>query len=189
MELLLASNNKNKLNELKQILSAHFEVFSLEQKGIISEPEETGSTFAENSFIKARAAMEKSGICSIADDSGLVVECLNGEPGVFSSRYAGEKADDNKNNMLLLKNMENMQNRRAKFVCAITLIYPDYTVLTASGECEGEILTSPEGNNGFGYDPVFYISEYGKTFAELDIEIKNKISHRAKALANLSEKL
>ncbi|MDF2685190.1 MAG: hypothetical protein K0S55_371 [Clostridia bacterium] len=189
MELLVASNNKKKLKELKEILSGYFDVYSLEDKGIISEPEETGKSFAENSLIKARAAMKKSGICSLADDSGLSVDALNGAPGVYSARYSGIDGDDEKNNRLLLENLEGIENRHAKFICSITLIYPDNKIITAAGECEGEILTAPRGENGFGYDPLFYIPEYGKTFAELDGEIKNKISHRAKALLNFMNSL
>jgi XTP/dITP diphosphohydrolase len=189
MELLVASNNKKKLKELKEMLSEYFEVFSFAEKGIISEPEETGKSFAENSVIKARAAMEKSGLCSFADDSGLSVDALNGAPGVYSARYSGTDGDDEKNNRLLLKNLEGITNRHAKFICSVTLIYPNNKIITASGECEGEILTAPRGVNGFGYDPLFYVPAYGKTFAELDGDIKNKISHRAKALENFMIKL
>ena len=189
MELLLVSNNKKKLKELKEILSDKFDVFSLDEKGIISEPEETGLTFAENSLIKARAAMEKSGLIAIADDSGLEVDALNGAPGIYSARYSGVDANDGKNNLLLLENLEGIEDRKAKFVCAITLIYPDNKIITAEGECEGEILKAIRGNNGFGYDPLFLVPAYGKTFAELDSEIKNKISHRAKALKNFINKL
>jgi XTP/dITP diphosphohydrolase len=133
--------------------------------------------------------MEKSGLCSLADDSGLSVDALNGAPGVYSARYSGANGDDEKNNRLLLKNLEGIKNRHAKFICSVTLIYPDNKIITASGECEGEILTAPRGVNGFGYDPLFYVPAYGKTFAELDGEIKNKISHRAKALENFMIKL
>ena len=189
MELLIASNNPNKIRELKEILGDRFETFSLKEKGIISDPEETGATFEENSEIKARFALEKSGIATLADDSGLAVEALNGEPGVFSARYSGEDATTEKNNALLLKNMENVTDRRAKFVCVITLLFPDGRKIQAKGECHGEILTSPRGTNGFGYDPLFYVPEYKKTFAELTAEEKNAISHRAVALRAFEERL
>lgn len=189
MELLIASNNPNKIRELKEILGDRFEMFSLKEKGIISDPEETGETFEENSEIKARFALEKSGIATLADDSGLAVEALNGEPGVFSARYSGEGATTEKNNALLLKNMENITDRRAKFVCVITLLFPDGRKIQAKGECHGEILLSPRGTNGFGYDPLFYVPEYKKTFAELTAEEKNAISHRAVALRAFEERL
>lgn len=189
MELLIASNNPNKIRELKEILGDRFETFSLKEKGIISDPEETGETFEENSEIKARFALEKSGIATLADDSGLAVEALNGEPGVFSARYSGEDATTEKNNALLLKNMENITDRRAKFVCVITLLFPDGRKIQAKGECHGEILLSPRGTNGFGYDPLFYVPEYKKTFAELTAEEKNAISHRAVALRAFEERL
>ena len=189
MELLIASNNPNKIRELKEILGDRFETFSLKEKGIVSDPEETGKTFEENSEIKARFALEKSGLATLADDSGLAVETLGGEPGVFSARYSGEGATTEKNNALLLKNMENMTDRRAKFVCVITLLFPDGRKIQAKGECHGEILTSPRGTNGFGYDPLFYVPEYKKTFAELTAEEKNAISHRAVALRAFEERL
>ena len=189
MELLIASNNPNKIRELKEILGDRFETFSLKEKGIISDPEETGETFEENSEIKARFALEKSGIATLADDSGLAVEALNGEPGVFSARYSGEDATTEKNNALLLKNMENITDRRANFVCVITLLFPDGRKIQAKGECHGEILLSPRGTNGFGYDPLFYVPEYKKTFAELTAEEKNAISHRAVALRAFEERL
>ena len=189
MELLIASNNPNKIRELKEILGDRFETFSLKEKGIISDPEETGETFEENSEIKARFALEKSGIATLADDSGLAVEALNGEPGVFSARYSGEDATTEKNNALLLKNMENITDRRANFVCVITLLFPDGRKIQAKGECHGEILLSPRVTNGFGYDPLFYVPEYKKTFAELTAEEKNAISHRAVALRAFEERL
>lgn len=189
MELLIASNNPNKIRELKEILGNRFETFSLKEKGIVSDPEETGKTFEENSEIKARFALEKSELATLADDSGLAVDALNGEPGVFSARYSGEDATTEKNNALLLKNMENVTDRRAKFVCVITLLFPDGRKIQAKGECHGEILTSPRGTNGFGYDPLFYVPEYKKTFAELTAEEKNAISHRAVALHAFEERL
>lgn len=189
MELLIASNNKKKLKELKEILSDYFDVYSLAEKGINSNPEETGTTFEENAEIKAVSAMKASGLPALADDSGLCVEALNGQPGVYSSRYAGEDGNDSKNNKLLLKNMEGKENRKAKFVSSIVLVYPDGRKIIANGECYGEILKTPRGENGFGYDPLFYLPEYDKTMAEIDAELKNKISHRANAIQKFLEEL
>lgn len=189
MELLIASNNKKKLKELKEILSDYFDVYSLSEKGIDSNPEETGTTFEENAEIKAVSAMKASGIPALADDSGLCVEALNGQPGVYSSRYAGEDGNDLRNNKLLLKNMEGKENRKAKFVSSIVLVYPDGRKISANGECYGEILKNPRGENGFGYDPLFYLPEYDKTMAEIDAELKNKISHRANAIQKFLEEL
>ena len=188
-KLLAASNNKNKIRELKQILGDIFEVVSLSEAGVVSEPEETGETFVENAVIKATAAMKESGMAAIADDSGLCVNALSGAPGVYSARYSGEGATDEKNNALLLKNMDGITDRRACFKSAIALVYPDGTTVTAEGECPGVILHEGRGSNGFGYDPLFLVEEYGKTFAELDGAVKNVISHRANALKALREKL
>ena len=189
MELLIASNNQNKLRELKALLCGRFEVFSLAEKGIISEPEETGTTFAENAAIKATAAMRASGLPAIADDSGIAVDALGDAPGVYSARYCGVHADDAGNNALLLKNMQGEQNRKAKFVCAIALVYPDGRTVSAQGECEGILLEEPRGSNGFGYDPLFYLPQYGKTMAEIPAALKNRISHRAAALQNFMKLL
>ena len=186
MELLIASNNQKKLKELKVILADRFEPVSLQEKGIVSDPEETGTTFEENSEIKALAAMKQSGMPALADDSGLYVYALNGQPGVYSARYSGEGATDEKNNALLLKNMNGISDRRAKFVSVITLVYPDGRTLSAKGECEGILLESPRGENGFGYDPLFYLPQYQKTMAEIPPELKNQISHRAVALKNFA---
>lgn len=189
MELLVASNNQKKIKELKAILSENFEPVSLKEKGISSDPEETGTTFEENSEIKARFALEKSGLPTIADDSGLYVFALDGAPGVYSARYSGENATDEKNNALLLENLKNKADRKAKFVSVITLIFPDGRKIQTKGECFGEILEKPRGENGFGYDPLFYVPELKKTFAELSSEEKNKISHRANALRLFEERL
>ncbi len=189
MKLLLASNNKKKLKELNDILSARFEIVTLAQAGITSDPEETGLTFADNAYIKAFSGMCASGMPCLADDSGLAVEALNGAPGVLSARYAGKHGDDEANNHLLLKNLEGITNRCAKFVSAICLVYPDKHTVTVEGEVYGQILYSPRGDNGFGYDPLFYVEKYGKTFAQLDADTKNKISHRAVALRRFMQKL
>ena len=189
MELLIASNNQKKLKEIKDILSDFFTPVSLAEKGFVSEPEETGTTFEENALIKAKAAAEISGMPALADDSGLAVDALDGAPGVYSARYAGENTNDEKNNRLLLKNMEGKTDRNAKFVSSVVLILPSGKILTANGECRGQILEEGRGQNGFGYDPLFFLPEFGKTMAELSPEEKNRISHRGNALKNLREKL
>lgn len=181
-KILAASNNPNKIREIKAILGDMYQVLSLKEAGVESDPEETGKTFAENALIKARAGMKASGMPCIADDSGLCVEALHGAPGVYSARYSGEGATDEKNNALLMKNLEGVTDRRAKFVSAIAMVFPDGRTVTAEGECPGTVIDEHRGNNGFGYDPYFLVEEYGKTFAELSGDIKNRISHRARAL-------
>ncbi|MBO5299975.1 MAG: RdgB/HAM1 family non-canonical purine NTP pyrophosphatase [Clostridia bacterium] len=192
--LVVASNNKNKIREMKQILGDIFEPVSLSEAGVVSDPEETGKTFLENAIIKARAAAEVSGKPAIADDSGLCVFALDGEPGVYSARYACEgdhtaNSSDEANNKKLVSKMQGKTDRRAVFKSAIALVYPDGTMVTAEGECPGVIIDEARGTNGFGYDPYFLVEEYNKTFAELDGSVKNVISHRAHALAALREKL
>jgi len=192
--LVVASNNKNKIREIKQILGDMFEPVSLAEAGFVSDPEETGSTFLENAVIKAKAAAEVSGRPAIADDSGLCVFALNGEPGVYSARYAcedghHENSSDEKNNEKLVRKMQGVEDRRAVFRSAVAVVWPDGRTVTAEGECPGVIIDEARGSNGFGYDPYFLVEEYGKTFAELDGSIKNKISHRAHALAALRKKL
>ncbi len=190
--LVVASNNKNKIREIKQILGDMFEPVSLAEAGIVSDPEETGTTFLENALIKARAAAKAGGKPSIADDSGLCVFALNGEPGVYSARYASKSdgnASDESNNKKLVEKMRGITDRRAVFKSAIALVWPDGKTVTAEGECPGVIIDEARGCNGFGYDPHFLVEQYGKTFAELDGSIKNNISHRANALAALRKKL
>ncbi len=192
--LIVASNNKNKIREIKQILGDIFTPVSLSEAGITSDPDETGKTFAENAVIKAEAASRAANAPAIADDSGLCVYALNGEPGVYSARYAckdgeHENASDEKNNEKLIRKMESITDRRAVFVSAVAVVWPDGKKVVAEGRCPGVITHTPRGSNGFGYDPYFLVEEYGKTFAELDGEIKNRISHRAHALAELRKKL
>ena len=189
MEIIAATNNENKLRELKAILKGKFEVVSLKEKGIFSDPDETGETFEENSEIKARSAMEKSNLPAIADDSGLYVYSLDGAPGVYSARFAGENATDEENNRLLLEKMKDKTDRKAKFVSVVTLVFPDGKKVSGKGECEGEILFEYRGDGGFGYDPLFYVPEIKKTFAEMTDDEKNKVSHRAKALKDFEERL
>lgn len=189
MKILVASNNKNKIREIKQILGDIFEPISLLEAGVVSNPEENGSTFLENALLKARAGVSASKMPCIADDSGLCVQALNGAPGIYSARYSGDGATDEKNNELLLSNMQGHNNRKACFRSAVALVFPDGSEFTAEGECPGIIIEEYRGNNGFGYDPLFLVEEYGKTFAELDGETKNRISHRAKALSELRKKV
>ena len=184
MKVVLASHNKKKMVEMKTILSAMgVEVLSQADVGVDLEPEETGTTFAENAAIKAQAVMEATGLPAIADDSGLMVDALNGEPGVYSARYGGPGLDDTGRWQLLLKNMAGIENRACKFVSVICCCFPDGQQLSARGECPGILAHGPTGDGGFGYDPIFYLPELGKTMAQLTPEEKNKISHRAKALA------
>lgn len=189
MRYILASNNKGKLREMKAILNATgAEVVSQSEAGLHFEAEETGTTFAENALIKAQAACKALHEPAIADDSGLCVEALSGAPGVYSARYGG-CASDSERVALLLKNLGDSENRKAKFVSCIACVFPDGGVLTAHGECEGTITTAPRGENGFGYDPVFEVSGTGKTMAELTEEEKNSVSHRGRALKIFQEKL
>ncbi len=189
MRLVLASNNAHKLEELRAILcTLGMEVVPQKEMNINIEPEENGTTFEENSYIKAKTIMDACGLPTIADDSGLMVEALNGEPGVYSARYGGEDCATDRDRLnYLLSRMEGQENRHAKFVSVITMLTPDGGKIVARGECPGEILTAPRGENGFGYDPVFYVPEAECTFAQLPSEGKNRISHRARALAAFAQ--
>jgi XTP/dITP diphosphohydrolase len=195
MEIIAATQNKHKIRELSDIMKAHgFQVLSLTEAGIpVIDIEEDGLTFEENSLKKARVIMNISGKASIADDSGLEVDCLNGAPGVYSARFAGVNGPeaDKENNKKLLKLMEEVPDtqRTGRFVSVVTLLFPDGKTITARGECEGLIGKEERGAGGFGYDPLFTPIGYDKTFAELPQDVKNRISHRAKALAILKEKL
>ncbi len=191
MRYILASNNKGKLKEIKEILSdLNAEVVSQSDAGLALEAEETGATFEENALIKARAACGALNERAIADDSGLMVFALNGEPGVYSARYGGEtcKNDGDRIN-LLLKNLEGTENRKAMFVSCIACVFPNGDTITARGECEGTITEVIRGEGGFGYDPVFEIPGTGRTMAELTADEKNAISHRGKALKIFEMKL
>lgn len=190
MKLVLASKNEKKLVEMNEILShLGIQVCSEAEAGVDVEVEETGTTFEENSLLKARAVMEASGMPAIADDSGLCVDALNGAPGVYSARYGGEGLDDTGRYRLLLENMRGQTPRTAKFVSVITCCFPNGDVLSARGECPGTIAYAPQGQGGFGYDPVFFLPQRKKTFAQLTAEEKNEISHRGRALALFQEKL
>ena len=186
MKVVLASNNANKLREMKAILAPlGWDILSQKEAGVHVEPEENGTTFEENSFIKAQAVMEAAGLPAIADDSGVAVDALGGEPGVYSARYGGDACEDDKaRNRLLVKNMEAVPEgkRTGRFVSVITMVSPDGSKVVARGELLGEILREEKGDGGFGYDPLFYIPSEGCTMAELTAERKNEISHRAVAL-------
>ena len=185
MKIVLASRNKKKVAELETLLCQYIEgieILSLDDVGIYGEIEEDGDTFAQNALIKASAAA-KSGYIGVGDDSGLVVYALDGAPGIYSARYAGEHGDDEANNELLLKNLEDKEDRRGAFVCTIACVFPNGDEpITAEGRAEGEILKERVGEGGFGYDPLFYFRELGKTFAELTPDEKNAVSHRGNAI-------
>ena len=191
--IVAASRNRHKIEEIEAITKKFgMRIISRDEAGIPPvEIEEDGQTFEENSFKKASEIMKLCGQITLADDSGLMVDYLNGAPGVYSARFAGEDGNDAKNNEKLLKLMEGVpaDNRTAKFVSVITMVYPDGTVLTARGECPGTILTAPAGDGGFGYDPLFVPEGYEKTFAQLTADEKNAISHRAVALVELERLL
>lgn len=188
MKLAIATNNQHKLQEIRAILGDSFEeLLSLKDLGIDVDVEETGKTLEENALIKARAILALSGIATLADDTGLMVDALNGAPGVYSARYAGEEHDDAKNRALLLKNLDGIKDRSAHFATVIALCYPDGKTLTASGHVNGEILLSERGTEGFGYDSLFFSTELGKTFAEATQAEKNSVSHRGRALRAMLE--
>ena len=190
MKLVLASKNPKKLLELQAILSAQgIEVVLESQVGIDVDVEETGTTFEENAFLKAHAVMEASGLPAVADDSGLCVDALNGAPGVYSARYGGPGLDDGGRYRLLLENMRGQLDRRCRFVSAICCCFPNGDRVEARGECPGTLAYAPKGSDGFGYDPIFFLPERKKTFAELTAEEKNAISHRGRALEAFGEKL
>ena len=190
MKIVVATKNKGKMNEIKAILNDEkYEILSMEDIGINVEVNEDADTFTGNATKKAVEIMNVCNEITLADDSGLVVDALDGAPGVFSARYAGEHGDDLQNNLLLLKNMENIKDRKAKFVCAIALAFPDGRIISVEGEFHGRIDYEMKGTGGFGYDCLFYLPEYNMTSAEISAEEKNKISHRAKALQMIKEKL
>ena len=187
MKIFLATGNKKKIEEISKILeNMDLEILSIKDGIEIPEVIEDGDTFESNSQKKALEIAKFTGMVTIADDSGLCVEALNGEPGVYSARYAGEHANDKKNNELLIENLRDIENRKGRFVCVITLAKPTGEFYSYRGEMEGIIVDEAKGEFGFGYDPHFYIEEYKKTLAEMP-ELKNKISHRAKALEKLKQ--
>ena len=193
MKVVLASKNKHKLEEISKITEKFDMELVLEsQLGVDIDVEETGSTFEENSYLKAEAVMKATGLPALADDSGIAVDALNGEPGIYSARYGfDDSLDDWGRLQLLLKNTEQVPDdqRQAKFVCVITLVTPQGQTIQARGEVHGTLLRAPAGENGFGYDPIFYYPPLGKSLAQVTAEEKNQVSHRANALKVFYEKL
>lgn len=190
MKFVLASHNQGKLAEMQRILGQlGVEVVLQSELGLALEPEETGTTFTENARIKAEAVMQASGLPAIADDSGLCVDALNGGPGVYSARYGGEGLDDKGRYTLLLQNLRGQTTRAAHFTCSIACAFPNGDTITAEGQAPGTIAFAPMGEGGFGYDPVFFVTDKAKTFAQLTQEEKAEISHRGKALREFTTKL
>ncbi len=193
MKVVLASKNPHKLQEISQITEKFgIELVLQSQLGIDIDVEETGTTFEENSFLKAEAVMKATGLPALADDSGIAVDALNGEPGVYSARYGfDESLDDRGRMMLLLKNTQQVPDdkRQAQFVCVITFMTPEGVTIQARGEVHGYLTREPRGENGFGYDPIFYYPPFGKTTAQASPEEKNQVSHRANALKLFYEKM
>ena len=193
MKVVLASKNRHKLEEISKITEKFdMELVLQSDLGVDIDVEENGTTFEENSFIKAEAVMKATGLPALADDSGIAVDALNGEPGIYSARYGFDESLDDRGRLeLLLKNTENVPDgqRQAKFVCVITMVTPDGKTIQARGEIHGELTREPAGENGFGYDPIFYYPPLGKTTAELSPEEKNAVSHRANALKVFYDKL
>ena len=193
MKVVLASKNKHKLEEISKITERFgFDLILQSELGVDIDVEETGTTFEENSFIKAEAVMKATGLPALADDSGIAVDALNGEPGVYSARYGFDDTLDDWGRLeLLLKNTEHVPDgqRQAQFVCVITMVTPEGQVIQARGEIHGELLRAPVGKNGFGYDPVFYYPPMGMSTAEMAPEDKNRVSHRGNALRIFNEKL
>ena len=193
MKVVLASHNPHKLVEIREILQPlGIDVVLESELGVAVEVEETGTTFAENAYLKAKAVMEATGLPALADDSGIAVKALGGAPGIYSARYGGDPTlDDWGRLQLLLQNTAQVPDgqRQAKFVAAIVLVYPDGQQIAVQGEVHGELLRQPVGEAGFGYDPIFYYPPAGKSFAQLTAEEKNQVSHRARALRSLVEKL
>ena len=193
MKVVLASKNRHKLVEISKITQKFdMELVLQSELGVDIDGEENGTTFEENSLIKAKAVMEATGLPALADDSGIAVDALNGEPGIYSARYGFDDSLDDWGRLeLLLKNTEHVPDgqRQAQFICVITMITPDGKVIQARGEIHGELLREARGENGFGYDPIFYYPPMGKSTAEMSPEEKNQVSHRANALNVFYEKL
>ena len=188
--IILASNNKDKVKEVKEILKG-YDIISMKEAGIDVDIEENGTTFEENALIKARAIMKLTGQITMADDSGLEIDYLNKAPGVYSARFRGHDTSYDIKNKALIQKLEGVKgsDRSGRFVCAIAVCFPDGREIVKRGTMEGLIAEEIKGDNGFGYDPIVYLPEYGKTSGELAPEEKNKISHRGKALALIKEEL
>ena len=191
-KMIFATGNEGKMREVRMILGdLGAEILSLKEAGIQAEAEENGTTFEENAVIKAKEIMEKTGALVLADDSGLEVDALNGEPGIYSARYMGHETSYHIKNKNLIERLEGKtgEERSARFVCAIAACFPDGRVLTTRGTMEGQIGYEEKGENGFGYDPIFYLPEYQCYSGELPLEEKNKLSHRGNALRLMKEQL
>lgn len=191
-KLIFATGNKDKMKEIRMILAdAGYEILSMKEAGIDADIVEDGSTFEENAIIKAKAISKIAGCVVLADDSGLEVDAMGGAPGIYSARFEGVDTPYSVKNKIIMDKLEGLpeEERTARFVCAIAAAWPDGRVITKRGTIEGRIAHEPAGENGFGYDPIFFVPEYGKTTAELDPEEKNKISHRGKALRMIKEVL
>lgn len=192
VRIIVATKNKGKLEEFAELLSLFpCRVVSMAEAGVTEDIEENGSTFEENAVIKAKSVWKVTGGTVLADDSGLEVDALDGAPGVYSARYAGEGATDADRNNKLLNALNGIpeDKRSARFVCAIAAVFPDGSSLVVRDTCEGFIAFEPKGNKGFGYDPLFYVPEYGLTVAQMESNLKNRISHRGKAMIKLAEQL
>lgn len=190
MRFVLATHNPGKLREMGEILKDFgIEVVSPRDLGLTVDVEETGTTFAENAMLKAKAICKAANLPAIADDSGLCVDALGGAPGVYSARYGGEGLDDKGRYMLLLSSLRGAPTRAAHFTCAVACAFPNGDTLTAEGRCDGSIAYAPLGEGGFGYDPVFLLPGTGKTFGQLSQEEKSAVSHRGRALKDFAGKL
>ena len=190
MKLIIASNNKHKIYEIKKILGEKFsEILSMSEAGIIHETVEDGETFMENAAKKAREIAEISGMAALADDSGICAHALGGAPGVYSARFSGGHGNDTDNNNLLIEKLRDKNDKTAHYTAAVCLVYPDGREVSAEGCMYGEIIDTPRGNRGFGYDPIFVPKGEVRTVAEMTDEEKNSISHRANALSLLLSKL
>lgn len=188
-KIVIATSNEGKLKEIKEMLGGRFAVVSMKEAGFHGEVEETGATFYENALIKAKAVSDALGVPALADDSGLEVKALGFAPGVFSARYAGEPCDNARNRALLIKNMRGMTDRSARFTCCMVFYKPGGEIISAEGFTEGRVLEAEDGENGFGYDSLFFSNDLGKSFGRATDEEKNSVSHRGRALKKLTEKL
>lgn len=191
-KIIFATTNENKMKEIRMILAdLPYEIVSLKEEGIKVDIEENGTTFEENAVIKAKAICEMTGMITLADDSGLEVDYINKEPGVYSARYMGEETSYHIKNQSLIDRLKEAEGeqRSARFVCVIAAAFPDGRIVTTRGTIEGRIEYEEKGNNGFGYDPILYVPEYNMTTGEMTPELKNKISHRGKALEQMKKEL
>ncbi len=186
-KIVLASGNKDKIKEIREMLP-EYDIISSKEAGFFDEIEETGSTFYENALIKAKTVSDALNLPVLADDSGICVEALDGKPGIYSARYAGDGIDAH-NNQLLLENMKGVENRNAKFVCCMVYYRPDGEIITATGETYGKILDKEYGSNGFGYDPLFFSIDLNKCMGLATAEEKNSVSHRFRAIEQLKKKM